>query len=167
VELDKLKVLHWDTCACYRCIAITSAGVRRGTGEVCTTIATSCDDCGVGSEAVDGSIFHAYGSAANALTIISHDQIHSKVLHEEQAIVLQRHSIEGVQNGVARAVCSSSATVRLTALAKLEGLTAKGPLIDPAIFTTGERQAKGLELKHNFWSQPAHVLDGILITKPV
>jgi hypothetical protein len=60
--------------------------------------------------------------------------------------VAQRLAVQGVEDGVAGTVSSSGATVRLTAFAEFERLTAKGSLVDLAFFGTRKGDTVVLEL---------------------
>ena len=64
-------------------------------------------------------------------------------------------------------VSDSAASVSLSALAEVGGLTAKGSLVDLTITGSAEGHAIRLELTNGDRCLSSHVLDGILITKPV
>eukprot|EP00438_Fugacium_kawagutii_P008624 Skav221657 [mRNA] locus=scaffold1750:162733:170537:- [translate_table: standard] len=133
MELHELQVLHGQTGPGCHSTAIACAGVRGGAGLVGAAKATGSDDGAVGTESMDGTIFHAHGHATQALAVVTHDEVHGKVFHEEQAVELQGHAVKRVQNGVPRAVRSGGAAVGLTAFAKLQTLTAEGSLVDLAL----------------------------------
>jgi len=58
----------------------------------------------VGSEAMDGSIFHAESNHSNTLALV-HQQIQSKVFHEKVGVVSQCLAIKGVKDGMSCSVC--------------------------------------------------------------
>merc|ERR1719321_2137973 len=88
------------------------------------------DDRLVGAEAVERAVLHAERDAANALTLLVHDEVHREILDEEQAVVLQRHAVQGVQDRVARAVGRRRAAVRLAAFPELQALAAERALVN-------------------------------------
>ena len=111
---------------------------------------------------MEGSVLHVQGDDANTFAIL-HDEVKSKIFNEEVSIVSERLSVESVQDGMSRSVRSSSATVSLTALAVLEGLATKRPLIDFAVNSARERDTEMLQLRvtreqrseaHEFEDQP-------------
>mmetsp|Transcript_69425 Transcript_69425/g.145005 ORF Transcript_69425/g.145005 Transcript_69425/m.145005 type:complete len:556 (-) Transcript_69425:101-1768(-) len=167
VELHELQVLHGQACSSGHGAAVASAGVGGGAGLVGSAEAASGDDGAVGAEAVDGAILHAHGDASQAPAIVAHDQVHGEVLHEEQAVELQGHAVQGVQNGVASSVGSGRASVGLATLAELQALTTEGALVDLAFRSSGEGQTEGLQLQDDLRGQSAHVLNGILIAQPI
>jgi hypothetical protein len=59
--------------------------------------------------------------------------------------VAQRLAVQGVQDGVAGTVRSGGASVGLATLAELQGLTAKGTLVDLAFF--GARKGNAVVFK--------------------
>lgn len=132
------------------------------TAEVGTTITSGSQNSLVSTETVEGSVLHVQGDDANTFAIL-HDEVKSKIFNEEVSIVSERLSVESVQDGMSRSVRSSSATVSLTALAVLEGLATKRPLIDFAVNSARERDTEMLQLRvtreqrseaHEFEDQP-------------
>mmetsp|Transcript_3726 Transcript_3726/g.9044 ORF Transcript_3726/g.9044 Transcript_3726/m.9044 type:complete len:218 (+) Transcript_3726:2022-2675(+) len=113
------------------------------------------------------AVLHAQREAADHAAVVVLDQIQRKVLHEEEAIVLERHPVERVQDGVAGSVCRGRAAVGLPALAELERLTAECPLVDLTVVGPGKWQTKRLELQHNLRRHSAHMLDCVLVAEPV
>mmetsp|Transcript_96763 Transcript_96763/g.301817 ORF Transcript_96763/g.301817 Transcript_96763/m.301817 type:complete len:694 (-) Transcript_96763:27-2108(-) len=167
VELHELQVLHGQPGARRHGAAVARAGVRGGAGLVGPAEAARGDDRGVRPEAVDGAVLHAEREAAEALAVAAHDEVQGKVLHEEEAVKLQRHAVERVENGVAGTVGRGGAAVRLPALAKLQALAAEGALVDLALGRAGEGEAERLQLQDDLGRQAAHVLDRVLVTEPV
>jgi hypothetical protein len=113
------------------------------------------------------AILHANRNAANAFAVIGHEEIKSKVFDEEEAVVLQGHAVQGMKDGMTSAVGCCCAPICLTTFAKLQALTSKGTLVDFALWRTRERQAERFKLKNDLRSKTAHVLDCILIAKPI
>ena len=72
-----------------------------------------------------------------------------------------------MKHGVTGTVSHSSASVGLTTLAEVSRLASKGSLVDLTLASSAERHAVGLELENGSGGLSGHVLDGILITKPV
>ena len=76
-------------------------------------------------------------------------------------------AVEGVQQRVARAVGRASAAVRLPALTVLKTLPTERTLVDLALLGPGEGHAIVLQLDHGARCFLAHVMDGILVAKPI
>mmetsp|Transcript_92424 Transcript_92424/g.128293 ORF Transcript_92424/g.128293 Transcript_92424/m.128293 type:complete len:218 (+) Transcript_92424:1194-1847(+) len=167
MELHKLQVLHRQTRTRSHGTAVASAGVCRRTRLIGAPEATRRDDGRVRPEAMNGAVLHAHCKAAETLAIITHDQIHGKVLDKEQAVELQGHAVQRMQNGMAGSVSCRGTSVSLPALPELQALSTKGSLVDLAFWGAGEGQTKGLKLQNHFGSKSAHVLDGVLIAEPV
>lgn len=145
MKLNELQILQWQTGTGDHGVTISRTGVCTRTTEVGAAITSGSQNSLVSTEAVEGSVLHVQGDDANAFAIL-HDEVKSKIFNEEVSIVFERLSVERVQDGVSRSVCSSSATVSLTALAVLEGLATKRPLVDFAICSTRERDTEMLQL---------------------
>mmetsp|Transcript_18145 Transcript_18145/g.53028 ORF Transcript_18145/g.53028 Transcript_18145/m.53028 type:complete len:423 (-) Transcript_18145:356-1624(-) len=164
VELHELRIFVGQASTHGHGIPVSGAGMRRGAGEVCPTVATGGQD-GVGCvDSVQTTVFHAHGQHANTPALVVHDEIQGKVLNEVRRVEGQGPAIERVQHGVARAVRSSRATVRLATLAKVQGLASEGALVDLALLGARKGHPEGLELEDSFGSLAAHVVDGVLIT---
>ena len=72
-----------------------------------------------------------------------------------------------MKHRVASSVSHSAASVGLTSLSVLSGLTSESSLVDLSLWSSGEWHTVRLELTDSNWSLSGHVLDGILISKPV
>mmetsp|Transcript_14602 Transcript_14602/g.33178 ORF Transcript_14602/g.33178 Transcript_14602/m.33178 type:complete len:200 (+) Transcript_14602:1228-1827(+) len=167
MELHKLQVLHGQPRSRSHGASVSSASVGRGAGLVAAAKASCGNDGRVSAKAMDRAILHANGNATNALAILGHDQVQGKVFHEEQAVVLQRHTVQGVKDSVTCAIGSCRTTVRLPTFAKLQTLTTKGALVDRTLRCARKGEPKGLKLQYNLRSKSAHVLNGILISEPI
>ena len=64
-------------------------------------------------------------------------------------------------------ISNGTTPVGLATFAVVSGLTTKGTLVDFTLSGTAEGHAVGLELAHGDGSLTGHVLDGVLVTKPV
>lgn len=166
MELDEFRVLNGDTGSGNHTTTITSAGVGGGAALVGTTVATSGHDGLLGSHTMDGTIGNVVGHNTAALTIF-HDQVHSEVLDEENAVVTKSTAEEGVQHGVTGTIGDSAASVGLTTFAVLLRLTTKSTLVNLTLSGSAERHAVGLELSNSDGGLTSHVLDGVLISKPI
>ena len=151
--------------------------------EVSTTITSGGQNGLVSTETVEGPIFHIQSDDTNTFSVL-HDEVEGKVFNEEVGVVPERLPVECMQDGMPRSVRSSSTTVSLTALPKLEGLTTERPLVDLAINSTREWHTKVFQL-HDLISYverhanpttdlndsirglTTHVVDSVLVTKPV
>lgn len=118
------------------------------------------------AEPVDLAVLEAEGHDAAALAVL-HDQVESKVLDEEGAVVPHGLAVEGVQERVTGTISDSAAPVSLAALAEVVALTTESPLVDLTLLGTGERHTVVLELDNGGGGLATHVVDGILVTKPI
>mmetsp|Transcript_18054 Transcript_18054/g.30480 ORF Transcript_18054/g.30480 Transcript_18054/m.30480 type:complete len:200 (-) Transcript_18054:226-825(-) len=167
MELHKLQILHGKSGARSHGAAVACACVSGCAGLVGAPETARRNDGGMRSKPVDGTIFHAHGYTTQAFPVITHDQVHGKVFHEEEAVKLQGHAIQGVENGMACAVRSSRATIRLAAFAKFQALSTKSTLINLALRSSAEGQTKGFQLQNDLGCQTAHVLNGVLVAQPI
>jgi len=166
MELDKLGVFEWESSPSDHTAAITSACVSTSAREVGSAVATSGHNSLVSSHSVDSAIGHVVGHDSTALSTF-HEQVHGKVFHEEDAVVSKSTTEKRVKHGVTGTVSHSSASVGLTALSEVGRLASKGSLVDLTLASSAERHTVGLELENSGGGLSGHVLDGILITKPV
>merc|ERR1719162_20041 len=72
-----------------------------------------------------------------------------------------------MKDGVTSAISCCCTTVCLATFAKFQTLTSKGTLVDFSFRGAGEGQTKRFKFKDHLRGKAAHVLDGILITKPI
>mmetsp|Transcript_47934 Transcript_47934/g.117584 ORF Transcript_47934/g.117584 Transcript_47934/m.117584 type:complete len:264 (+) Transcript_47934:983-1774(+) len=167
MKLHELQVLQRQPLPRHSTASIPGAGVSRSARVVAATESTSGDHGAVCTEPVQSPVLHRHSDATNALTRVVHQQVHQKILHEKQTIVLQSHPVQRVQNSVPCSVSSSRTSVRLPPLPELQTLPSESTLVDLTLIRPGERQAKRLQLQHNLWRHPGHMLDCILIAQPV
>ena len=166
VELNKFRVLDWEASSGDHTTTVTSASVSTRARLVGATITTSSHDGVGGLHSVNGSVSHIVGHDTTALAIF-HDEVHREVLNEEDAIITEGTSKECVQHGVSSTVSDSTASVSLSTLAKICGLTTEGSLVDLTVTGSAEGHTIGLELADSDRGLPSHILDGILISKPI
>ncbi len=74
--------------------------------------------------------------------------------------------VEGMEHGMAGSIRCSTGTGRLFT-AEVLTLTAKGPLINPAIFQTGKRYSIMFQFDNRIKSRTAHIFNGILIAQVI
>lgn len=183
MELNELEILVGKSCTGDHGHTVTSTSVCRGTREVGTAVATSGEDSVVGVESVDGSVFLVVSNDTLADTVL-HDQVSRKVLDEVVGVVSEGLAVKSVQKSVTSPVGSGTAPVCLTTLAELLTLTTKGTLVAVpmsasttsvnaqmcihfAILCSGEGASVVLELVYTGWRLAGHVVDRILVAKPV
>lgn len=183
VELNKLEILVGESSTGDHGHTVTSTCVCRRTREVGTTVPTSGENSVVGVESVDGSVFLVVSNDTLADTVL-HDQVSRKVLDEVVGVVSEGLAVKGVQKSVTSSVGSGTAPVCLTTLAELLTLTTKGTLVASpmsasatstnaqicihlAILCSGEGASIVLELVYTGWRLAGHVVDRILVTKPI
>jgi hypothetical protein len=68
---------------------------------------------------------------------------------------------------VSGSVGDCARAVGLAALAVVPALTTEGPLVDLAFLSPGEGQSIALQLVDSGGSLLAHIVDGVLVAKPV
>mmetsp|Transcript_45581 Transcript_45581/g.121197 ORF Transcript_45581/g.121197 Transcript_45581/m.121197 type:complete len:372 (+) Transcript_45581:1171-2286(+) len=167
MELHELEILQGQAGASNHGIAVTSAGVGAGGREVSAAVSSGGKNGVVGTEAVESAILHAHSHDTPARAVGIHDQIGGEVLNEEHGVEAKSLAVEGVKHRVPSTVSNSGAAVSLTTLAKLEGLTTEGTLVDLALLSTRERHAIVLELNDSARGLTTHVLNSILVAEPV
>lgn len=72
-----------------------------------------------------------------------------------------------MKHAVSGSVGHGAASVGLPTFTVVLGLSTEGSLIDLAFLGSGEWHTVRLELENGFWSFSGHVLDGVLIAKPI
>jgi len=128
VELNELQILVGKTSTGDHGHTVTGTGVSRGTREVSTSVTTSGQDGVLSAETVNSTILLVVGNDTLALAVL-HDQIGGKVLDEVVGVVAKRLSVESVKKSVAGSVSGGAASVGLTTLAELLGLTTECSLV--------------------------------------
>ena len=166
MELDELGILDREASSGDHTTTVTSAGVSGGAREVGSTVATSGDDGVVGLHSVDGTVSHVVAHDTTALATL-HDEVESEVLDEEDAVVAESSTEQSMKHAVAGSVGDGAASIGLTTLTHVLRLTTEGSLINLTILGSRERHAVRLKLEDSIGSFTSHVLDGVLISKPV
>mmetsp|Transcript_34818 Transcript_34818/g.42009 ORF Transcript_34818/g.42009 Transcript_34818/m.42009 type:complete len:352 (+) Transcript_34818:867-1922(+) len=167
MELHKLQILEGEPSTSDHCIAVSSAGMCRGGREVGTSISTGCQDSLCRLEAMNCAVLHTHCDDTNAVSLVVHNQVKREILDKELGVVLQSLAVQGVEHRVPSAIGSTSAAISLATVAKVQALSTKSALVDFTFLCAGEWQSIVLQLQHCFWRFTAHVLNGVLITKPV
>ena len=166
MELDEFGIFERETSSDGHGTTVTCAGVSRSARLVSSTVSTSCEDGLIGSHSVDGSVSHVICHNSSANTFI-HYEVKCKVLDEEDAVVPESSSEQGVKHTVTSSVGHSAAAVSLTTFTEILGLTTEGSLIDLSLVSSAERHAVGLEFKNSLGCFLCHVVNGILVSEPV
>lgn len=115
---------------------------------------------------MNGSIGHVVGHDSTALALV-HDEIECEVLYEEDAVVAEGTTEEGVKHTVASSVGDGAATIGLTTSSEVLGLTSEGSLIDLSFLGSGEGHTVGFELQNGVRGLLSHVMNSVLVTEPV
>ena len=97
MELNELRVLDGDTSPSHHTVTVTSASMSASAAEVGTAVTSSGNNSLVGLHTVNGTIGHVVGHDTAALTIL-HDEVHGEVLDEEDAIVAEGTTEQGVEH---------------------------------------------------------------------
>jgi len=166
VELNELGVLDREAGSSNHTTTVTSAGVGGGAALVGSTVPTGGEHSLVGTHTMDGSVSDVIGHNSSAFAIL-HDKVHSEVFNEENTVVTKGTTEKCVQHRVTSSVSDSTASVCLTTLTVLSGLTTKGSLVDLALSGSTEGHTVGLELTNGDRGLTGHVLDSVLISEPV
>jgi hypothetical protein len=184
VELNELKILVGETGTGNHGHTVTGTGVGRCAREVGSAVSTSSENSVVGKESVQGAVLLVVGEDTAALTIL-HNQVEGEVLDEVVGLVSERLSVESVKKGVAGSVSSSAASVSLSTLSVLLGLTTESSLVTDeivssrcvggfqspdshlAILSSREGAAVVLKLDNGSRSLSGHVVNSILVTQPI
>jgi hypothetical protein len=182
VELNEFQVLKRQASTSNHSVTVTSASVSRGSAEVSTTVTlqannqirdlkhfsiynytyTSGQNNVVGSESVNGTVFEAHSHNTTAFTVL-HNEIHSEVLDEESAVVLQGLTHHSVQEGVTSTISSGAATNGLTSLTEVQALTTECTLVNGAISVTREGDTKVFQFNNCSRGFTTHVLNSVLV----
>jgi hypothetical protein len=166
VELNEFGVLQRDAGAQCHGISVAGAGMGGRAAKVAAARPSCCQHCVLGIDAVDAPVFHVETKNSNAFAIL-HDQIECEIFDEISSVEGETATVKRMQHGVTRSIGGSCATVRLASLSEVERLSTECPLINFAVLSTGKRHAVGFELEHGSGSFATHVMNGILVTKPV
>lgn len=166
VELHKLQVLERETSTGDHGKTVTGTGVGRSAGEVGSSVTTGSNNSVLSLESVESTILLVVREDTHALAVL-HQEIESKELNEEVGVVSEGLTVKGVEQGMAGTVSDSTGSVGLATLTVFLGLTTKGSLVDSALFRSGEGNTVVLKLDNGLGSFSSHVVDGILVTKPV
>ena len=165
MELHELHVLQRQAGTQHHGITVAGARVRRGAGEVGTTVAAGGEDRHVRAETVQRPLGEVERQHAAAHAVL-HDEVDREVLDEEGGGVADRLLVERVQHRMPGAVGRRAGALR-DALAVVGGHTAEGALVDAASVGARERHAVMLQLDDRGRCLLAHELDGVLVAQPV
>ena len=166
VELDELHVLQGQSGAQYHGVAVTGAGMGRGTGEIGAAVTPRRQDYAVGAKTVQVAFLQVPGQHAPAHAFLVHDQVDGEIFDEKLGVVFQGLLVQGVQDGMAGAVRCRAGALR-GAFAVVGGHAAEGALVDLAVAGARERHPVMLQFNHRGGGFLAHVLDGVLVAQPV
>ncbi len=126
-----------------------------------------CSACGEHSGLgfhIDGFAgFHADGDHAHHGPVLVLDQVGGIPLIEEHRVVLDIALIEGVQQGMPRAVGCGTGPGSLGRIVGALRLAAERTLVDTPFLGAGKRQPHVFQLEHRFRADAAHVLDSVLV----
>jgi hypothetical protein len=166
MELHKFVILTGQSGPQRHGISIASTSVRRGTTEISPAISTSRQDSILGKDAMNCSIFHIERHDSDTSATGIHEQLQTKVFNKVGGIKGQRSSVQGMEHGMSGPIGRGGTPMRLSALAKMQRLAAKGALINPAIVRAGKGQTKLFQFQNSCGSLAGHVMNRILITQP-
>src|SRR5215813_9891373 len=116
---------------------------------------------------MERAVFEGKSNNSYAAASIIHHEVKSKVLHKERGALLHCLTIQSVQHGMTGAISGSATAPDRRTLAILTIMAAERTLVDPAVLVTRKRHTIVLKLINCFGGSAAHVLDGVLVPKPV
>lgn len=166
MELNEFRILKGKTSSNGQTTTITGASVGRCARLVSASVTSSGENGLISSHSVDGTIGHVVSHDTSALSVL-HNKVKCKVLNEEDAVVTECPTEEGVKHRVSSPVSDGAAAIGLATLTPVSRLTSKGSLINFAILSPAERHAIRLELKNCIGCLLCHVVNSVLVTKPV
>src|SRR6185295_487745 len=120
----------------------------------------------MGTEQMEFSVFHIPGQHATAYAVVIHQEIECEILDKKGGVMLQALLVNRMQDRMPGTVGRGTGALRHV-LAVIDGLPAKGTLINLALAGSRERHAIVLQLEHRRPGLTAHELDGILVAEPV
>ena len=165
VELDELHIRRGEASTVNHSGTVTSAGLGGGGGEPAAAKTAGGENSVLRAEAVDGTVVDAHRHDAAAHAIVDH-KVKSKVLIEEVDAILEGLAVERVEHSVAGTIRSGAGTTG-NLLTIVNGLTAKGTLVDEAVLGAEEGEAHILHLGHDAGRLLAEVLNSVLIAEPI
>ncbi len=136
MKLNEFHVLQRQSGPQHHGVAVASAGVCRGAGEIGAAITTGRQDRLVCLEAVQRTVFHAQCHDAATDAILVHDEIDGEILDEEFSRVAQGLPVKRMQHGMAGPVGGGASALGRRAFAEFSGHAAKWALVDLALLST-------------------------------
>lgn len=167
MELNEFGILNGKSSTGDHTTTISSAGVSGCATLVSSTVTTSGQDSLVGTHSMDSTISHVVSHNSLDSAVSSLKEIHGEVLNEENSIVTKSTSHQGVEHRVTSSISDAAASVGLSTLTKVLRLSSEGSLVNLTFSSSRERHAIRLELADSDRGFSTHVLDSILVSKPV
>ena len=167
VELYELHILQRQALPRDHAAAVAGAGMGRSGGEIGAAITAGRQHHHLGGEPVHRSVVQLPRDDALADAVFGHDEVKREILDIEFRVVLQRLSVERVQNGVTGAVGGGAGALHRRAVAKFRHMAAERALIDLAFFGAGERHAVMVKLIDRLRRLAGEVFHRVRIAEPV
>jgi hypothetical protein len=82
MELNEFIILIGESFAQGHGITISGTGMRRSAGEKSSTVATRSQHRVLGTNSMNGSVFHVEGNDPDTLIVWRHEQVQTKVLNK-------------------------------------------------------------------------------------
>jgi hypothetical protein len=116
---------------------------------------------------VDSSVLHVEANNSDASARFVHQQVKSEIFNEESGVESKRSTVQSVQHCVSSSIGGGCAAVSLATFSVLERLASERSLVDLTILRSGKGKTVRLQLENGSRSLSAHVVNGVLVTKPV
>ena len=128
------------TSSCNHATTISCASMSRSARKVSSSITTCCNNSLESFHSVKGAISHVVGHDSSTLSVF-HDQIKSKILNEENAVISKSSSEQSMKHAMSSSISYSTASISLTTFSKLLRLSSESSLIDLSFFCSRERHS--------------------------
>jgi len=96
-----------------------------------------------------------------------HNQIHGKVLNEEDAVKAKSSTEESVKHRVPCSISDGTTSIGLASSTIVSRLTSEGSLIDLSFICSAEGHTIRLEFQDSFWCLFGHIVNSILVSEPI
>ena len=115
---------------------------------------------------MNSSISHIVSHYTSAM-ISFHNEIKCKIFNKENTIITQSSTKEGMQHTMTGSISYCAASIGLSSFSPIDRLTTESSLVNFSFSGSGKWHTVGFKLKNSGRCFTSHVLNSILITKPI